>query len=292
VGVARAPERPGASERVYAGLLRLYPAPFRRRYAGEMVVLFADLLRDARSAGGIGGVAAIWLRGLGDLVTNAAAEHFRRDRTVAQSLATFEPTRSMRLLGLFGAIGAALLLLGFVSWDVFADPAVNRVRLVVFALAGAAIALGFHGRQAAAAPMLAILTTALVVIGGLWYVAWTLLAPSVESPNSGGFGLIGLFAGIGLWTTPTLWAIGQLRTGAAWRGMSARRALATRVGLAVLIGSIAGWLGDDRLTMVVSLPVDASLIRFLAVTGVLLNGLGWLVLGGVLLGGRSRQAPA
>ena len=297
MGVAQAPGRfgPGdglggepassASERVYGGLLRVYPAAFRARYRDEMVVLFGDQLRDARSGRGSRGVAYTWMRTLIDLVTSAVGEHLRRDRIVAQTLTTFEPSRSMRLLGLFGAIGAALLLGAFVSFLPFEDPAINRIRLVAFALAGAAISLAFYRRQALVAPTLALLTTSAVVIAGIWYAAWVILADRVESPFIGAFGLVNMFANIALWVTPVVWAVGLLHTGAAWQGMSPNLRLVTKVALWILIGSIVAWLGDDRLGLVDSLW--GELWQMIALAGVAMNGIGWLLLGVVLLfGGR------
>ena len=211
---------------------------------------------------------------------------------MAQSLANFEPTRSMRWLGLFGMLGAGLLLWAFISLNPFADPDLNNVRLVVFALAGAAISLAFYRRQAIAAPTLAILTTGAVVIAGAWYGTWTVLASGVPSPFLGTFGLASMFAGIALWVSPAVWAIGMLHTGAAWAGMSRTRALITKIGLAILIGSVVAWFGDDRLGMIDSLWGD--LWQAIALTGVAMNGIGWLTLGAVLVvGGRpDRSGPA
>jgi hypothetical protein len=270
-----------ASERLYASLLRLYPAPFRARYRDEMVVLFGDQLRDARSRDGSGGLATTWIRTLLDLASSAVGEHLRKDGTVAQSLATFEPTRWMRLLGMFGVVGAALLLWAFISFNPFADQRVNSIRLAVFALAGAAIALAFYRRQAHLAPTLALLTTAAVVIAGVWSATWNLLSNDVESRFMGTFGLIGLFANIALWVTPAVWAIGMLHTGAGWQGMSRQRRMLTKLGLASLIGSIVAWLGDDRLGMVDSLW--GEMWQAIAIAGLILNGVGWLILGAVLV---------
>ncbi len=277
------------SERAYAGLLHLYPSTFRARYRDEMIVLFGDQLRDARAGSGWGGVGATWLRTLIDLAASAVGEHLRRDRTMAQSLATFEPTRSMRLLGLFGVVGAVLLLWAFTSFNPFQDPDVNRIRLLVFALAGAAISLAFYRRQALVAPTLALLTTAGVVIAGAWYVTWLMLSSSVESPHIRTFGLVNLFATIALWVSPAIWAIGALHIGAVWQGMSRTPALATKAGLWILIGSIVAWMGDDRLGLIDSLW--GEMWRAIAVTGVALNGIGWLILGAVLLVCGTRNPP-
>ena len=278
------PDRRGPSERVYAGLMQLYPAAFRERYREEMVRLFADQLRDARAGRGSGGVVTTWLRTLADLASSSIGEHLRKDRTVAQSLATFEPTRGMRLLGLLGIAGAALLLWAFISFNPFQDPAVNRIRLVAFGLAGAAIVLAFHRRQAVAAPNLALLTTAGVVIAGIWYATTVILSESVDRPFLGSFGLMNMFANIALWVTPAVWAIGVLHTGAAWQGMSRNQAIATKLGVISLLGSIVAWFGDDRLGMVDSLW--GEMWQVVALIGVAMNGIGWLILGAVLLIGR------
>jgi hypothetical protein len=294
VGVAQVPgrigepdfgsgARHGLSERVYGGLLHAYPARFRARYSDEMVQLFADQLRDARAAGSVAGT---WFRTLLDLGASALGEHLRRERDVAQSLATFEPSRTMRLLGLFGVAGAVLLLGVFVSFNPFAD-SLNGIRLVIFALAGAAISLAFYPRQAAAAPTLAILSTAGVVIAGVWFSAVVILSDRVLSPFMGTFGLINLFSNIAIWVTPSIWAIGLLHTGAVWQGMPSRLALATKVGVVLLIGSMVAWLGDDRLGMIDSLWGD--MWQAVAVFGLVANGLGWMILGAVLVfGGRGR----
>jgi len=288
-GGFESPDALGGSERLYAGLLRLYPGDFRRRYADEMVRLFGDQLRDARAKGRPGGTAATWFRTLADLVSSAIGEHLRKDRTMAQSLATFEPTRSMRLLGLFGVIGAVLLLWAFISFNPFVDPRVNSIRLLAFSLAGAAISLAFYRRQALVAPTLALLTTGAVVIAGLWSSTVLILSSGVERPFIGTFGLIGLFANIALFVTPAIWALGLLHTGAAWQGMSRNRGLATKLGATILIGSIVGWFGDDRLGMVDSLW--GPMWQTIALAGVAMNGIGWLTLGAVLVApGRGPRA--
>ena len=287
-GSLKSSDAAGASERLYGGLLRLYPGDFRRRYAHEMVSLFGDQLRDARASHRPGGTAGIWLRSLIDLVANAIGEHLRKDRPMAQSLVTFEPTRTMRLLGLFGIAGAGLLLWGFVSFDPFENPTWNGYRLVTFALGGAAISIAFYRRQAVAAPRLALLTTAGVVIAGVWYTAVVILSHAVDHPYIGTFGLINLFANIALWVTPAIWALGLLHTSAAWQGMSRNRALVTKLGATTLVGSIVGWFGDDRLGMVDSLW--GGMWQTVALVGVAMNGIGWVVLGAVLLFGGRRAA--
>lgn len=300
MGVAQAPGRLGTdpgfeaprqsrSERVYAGLLRVYPRAFRTRYEDEMVVLFGDQLRDARAANGAGGALSTWFRTLLDLASSAIGEHLRKDRTMATSLATFEPTRTMKLLGAFALVGGALLLLAFFTWTPFADLAVNTVRLLVFGLSGAAIAIAFHGRQASASPRLAFAAAGAVVAAGAWYTLGTVLGAFVEHPNAGAFGFMGALAAAALFTTPTLYGAATLRIGVAWRGMSKWRVVVTRVAAIVLLGSFLAVAGNDRWGLMDD-PTFGWLWSQLAVLGVFCAGAGWLLLGAVLLsGGRGRS---
>jgi hypothetical protein len=304
MGVAQAPGRFGnepdygdaprtsRSERVYAGLLLAYPRKFRARYADEMVLLFADQLRDARAANGAGRVTATWMRTLLDLASSAVGEHLRKDRTMAQSLATFEPTRSMRWLGLIGLAGGVLLLWAFISFDPFQTRAANAIRLIIFALGQAAIAIAFNRRQALVAPRLALITTALTVFAGTFYALWVVLALWVPSPFSGGFGALNFFGNGVLWLSAVAYGGAMLRIGAVWQGMPRWLGIVARVGAIALLGSAFGWLGDDRLGLVDSEPYG-QLIGTIAMLGVFLNGLGWVTLGGVLVfGNRGTRTAA
>lgn len=62
--------------RLYRTLLWCYPAPFRREYASEMTVAFAEQLREARRQGGWPAETAIWLNTLFDLLLTAPREHY------------------------------------------------------------------------------------------------------------------------------------------------------------------------------------------------------------------------
>jgi hypothetical protein len=286
---AGAPDRLGPSERLYAGLIRIYPAAFRERYRGEMVRLFADQLREARAGRGASGVLTTWLRTLSDLATSAIGEHLRKDRTVAQSLATFQPTRSMRVLGAVAIGGGVLLLWAFISWDPFADRTVNTIRLAMFWLASIAVAVAFHGRQAAIHPRGALLATGAVVLFGAWNLLWLALAIGRDSPFGGDFGFVGFLAGFGGWLVAAVYGAAMLAMRAAWRGMPRSLATATRAAAVVLViaGPVATF-GMDRLGLTSS---DAGgLFTTLGALGVGGVGLGWLVLGVVLLLG-GRTAP-
>lgn len=282
--------RPSLSERVYVGLLRAYPRKFRARYGEEMVLLFADQLRDARAGRGTGGGPAVtWFRTLIDLATSAAGEHLRKDRTMAQSLATFEPTRTMRLLGIAGLAGGLLLLWAYVG-DIGEEPA-NTIRLSVFYLGGAAIALALYPRLAATRPRLAFAVTAAVVFTAAWNVLWIVLSARVPSPFGGTFGMIG-FASVHLgWFSAAAFGAAVLWTRTVWAGMGRWQLVVTRIaGLALLVGSVATNAGDDRLGLMDSEPYGV-IWGVIALTGLFLNGAGWVLLGAVLvLGNRGPRA--
>ena len=63
----------------YAVMLWLYPQPFRRRYAAEMLLDFEDALCVAR-AGGWVAVGGLAMRALGDLAVSLAREWSRTNR--------------------------------------------------------------------------------------------------------------------------------------------------------------------------------------------------------------------
>jgi hypothetical protein len=290
--VAETPGRLGMSERVYAALLHVYPTAFRARYDAEMVQLFADQLRDARAASGAGGAAVTWMRTLSDLLSSALGEHLRKDRTMGQTLATFEPSRTMRWLGLLGLVGGILLLWAFISFNPFESRPANMVRLITFALGQAAIAFAFHGRLALASPRLAHVTTALVMFGGIGYALWVFVALWVPSPFSGTFGALNFFGNGLLWLSAALFGFALLWTGVASKGLPGRLGVAARLGAVALLGSTVGWLGDDRLGLVDSEPFG-QLIGSIALLGILFNGIGWVTLGSLLVvGGRGTRARA
>jgi hypothetical protein len=277
------------STRLYAALLRAYPAEFRRRYADEMIVLFADQLREARRSSEVAGV---WLRSLADVTANAIGEHLRRDRTVAQSVATFEPTRPMRVAGILAVVGGVLLLWAFISWNPFSERSANWVRLALFGLSGIAVALAYHRRQAAVRPFLARAATGAVVVVGAWNELWLALAWDRDSPFGGDFGMIGFVAGFLGWIAASVYGAAMLVIAAAWLGMGRVTAVVTRLAAALLVvaGPVAT-LGMDRLGLTRS-ESYGELFTTLGMVGVMGVGLAWLVLGLVLVAGGRRIREA
>ncbi len=63
------------SEHLYQKLLRAYPAAFRHQYGAQMTQVFLDCCRVAYQQSGTRGVLHLWIVTLGDLISNAIAEH-------------------------------------------------------------------------------------------------------------------------------------------------------------------------------------------------------------------------
>jgi len=252
-------------ERIYRSLLHLYPTELRARFSDEMVQLFGDQLRDARTGGLPAGAAMTWLRTLGDLAVTAASERLRRDRTVAHSLAA-SPSTSSRVLGLVGVVGGAVLLAAFV---VDIAPGLNVLRLVFFNLGAMAIVLAVHRRQASAAPRMALLAAVPALVSNAWYLAMVLLAVGRPQPPLGDsdFRLVWFFAGAAMWLTDAAFGLVTLRVGVVARWAA----------LPVAIGSVLAFTGMDRLEL--TSPSNPTIFQPLSLAGIALNGIGWILLG-------------
>ncbi len=76
------------AERIYAALLRSYPATFRREYGDEMQMLFAEKLADSQHAHRI---ARFWINIALDLIATAPAERFTACREWTAALLVPRP---------------------------------------------------------------------------------------------------------------------------------------------------------------------------------------------------------
>ena len=257
----------GIHERVYRGLIRLYPTAFRARYADEMVQLFGDLVRDARAEAGAGGVIGAWLRTIGDLAITAAAEHAQGDRALTRSLSA-PPSASSRLLGLAGILSGLVLIAAFIPnlpWesDLFS------LRLVLFNAGAIAIVVAVHRRQAVISRRLSLAASVPAILANAWYLVMVILSigrPQFPEPDPG-FRPIFFYAAIALWLTDAAFGIVALRLGVVSRWAA----------LALAIGSFLALTGVGGLGFTTG-PL-AAIIEPLTQVGIVLVGIGWILLG-------------
>jgi hypothetical protein len=248
-------------------MLRLYPAPFRTRFADEMVMLFGDQLRDARSGAGPG-VLRTWLRTIVDLAVTAPAEHTARQQVVARSL-TLRPTVWSRLIGGLGIVGGLLLVMPYVP-VLGSVEAVQPWRVWLFFLASIVIVIAVHRRQAPVAPRLARAAAVPAVVANAAMISLPVLEAVLRPERTGVNGDFGL-----AW----FWISEAVFLADAWFGFVSRRlGVVTPWGAGIVaLGSLFVMLGNDRLGL-----VDGSLgnlISSIAQAGIVIAGVGWVWLG-------------
>lgn len=266
--------QPEAShERVYRGLLRLYPSEFRARFGDEMVQLFGDQLRDARmgrDGSGSDGAVQVWLRTLSDLVITVASERLRRDRTMAHSL-TEAPSITARTLGIVGVLGGLVLLAGFIPNLPWGSNGFV-LRLLLFNLGAIAIGIAVHVRQTSTWPRLSLAATAPMILANAWYLVMSVLSigrPVYPEPDAD-FRPIYFYAGIAMWLTDAIFGLVAFRLG-----------VVSRIAALVLaVGAIVGGSGIGGLAG--TFPWLSGIVAFLApfqLWGIVLVGAGWILLG-------------
>lgn len=147
------PPEPDAAERLYALLLRAYPAAFRARFGPEMRQLFRDRRRDAAERGE--GAARFWLGLAADAVRSLPAQHLaalRERRTAPSARVPVHrfPEKAMIFRKLAGAM-LVLIALFHIGIDV-AHPHSSMgglaILLTAVMLAGGAVLLVYPRRAA------------------------------------------------------------------------------------------------------------------------------------------------
>ena len=248
----------GVHQRIYRGLLRLYPADYRAGYDDQMVQLFGDQLRDT-------GTFRTWLRAVRDLVSSAAQEHLRRKRTMAHSM-SLAPTPATRVLGLLGVLGGAVLLLGFLGLAF--TPDLFNLRLVLFNVGAIAVVLAVHRQQAAFGRGLALAGAIPAVVANAMYLI--LIVRAVAQPGEigpGDYQPVLLFSYVG----------GAMWLGDAWFGaVTFRLGVVSRMAaLALIVGSFFAFIGMGIFGLVTS----GTAFETLVLAGVALHGVAWVLLG-------------
>ena len=182
------------------------------------------------------------------------------------------PTGSTRLLGLAGILGGAVLLAAFVIEIPFG---LNDARLVVFSLGAMAIVFAVYRRQAAVSRTLLGVASVAAVVANAWHLSMVVLSIGRANPFAGDFGLVFFYAALAMWLADA--AYGAVALGS---GVASRWGL-----LALAIGSVLAIAGMDRLGL--TSATNPTFFGSLALTGVALNGLGWILLGlDIASGGR------
>jgi hypothetical protein len=97
------------SEQLYAALLYLYPEEFRAAYGQQMRLTFRDVCRVAYHQNGMGGLLALWLPTLLDLLKSALEERTRKGEI------TMSKERLMASAGPLTIVVGALMLVGPIS---------------------------------------------------------------------------------------------------------------------------------------------------------------------------------
>lgn len=263
----------GGRERLYRGLLRLYPADYRAHYSDQMVQLFTDQKREV-------GAARAWLRAPIDVITTALGEHLRRNRTMAHSL-TLPPTRASRVLGSLGLIAGAMLLVGFFGTPAL-TPDLFNLRLVLFTLGAIAVVIGAHQRQARAGRRLALSGAIPAIVANAVYLV--LIVRAVAQPGEIGPGdyqpvWLWIVGGVALWLSNAWFGLVTFRLGVLNR-LSA---------LALAISAVLALLGMSNF----GLQAPGSVTQAIILTGIAVHGLAWILLGlEVALRGRPAPPPA
>jgi hypothetical protein len=174
------------------------------------------------------------------------------------------PSTSSRVLGLLGIVGGAVLLAAFI---VDISPDLNVVRLVLFYVGAVAVVLAVYPRHAAVAPLLASIAAVPALLANAWSLAMIALASGRPNPFAGDFGLVYFFASLALWLADALFGLVALRLGVVSRWG----------GLALGLGSLLAITGMDRLEL--TTRDNPTIFGPLALVGIALNGIGWILLG-------------
>jgi hypothetical protein len=178
------------------------------------------------------------------------------------------------LLGIVGGVAIAAAFIPGISWSQEAF----QLRLVLFNVGAIAILAAVRPRRANTPFSRTVAAAA--IAANAWYLAMVVLSigrPQFPEPDSG-FRFIAFGAGAAMWLTDAAFGLVALRNAV----------LARPAAIALAIGSVLAFLGMDRLGLVQS--EVARLVQPLALIGIGMNGLAWILVGIDLL--RSRTSGA
>ena len=188
--------------------------------------------------------------------------------------ATEGPQHRARLAGLLGVVGGTVLLAAFV---LEIPPWLNQIRLTLFFVGAMAVAAAAYPRLARTGLGAARVAVGLVLVANAWGLAMGAISATFSIPvGPGTFGVIYFWAGLAWWLADALFGFVALRLG-GWARLGA---------LALGAGSVLAITGMDRLEL--TTRDNPTIFLPLSLTGIALNGLGWIALGFWLVSRRER----
>ena len=184
------------------------------------------------------------------------------------------PSRRARLAGLLGVVGGIVLLLAFVieipTW-------LNDIRLTLFFVGAMAVAAACYPPLARTGLGVARVAVGLVLVANAWGLAMGAISAAFSIPvGPGTFGVVYFWAGLAWWLADAVFGFVALRLG-GWARLGA---------LALAVGSVLAITGMDRLEL--TTRDNPTIFLPLSLTGIALNGVGWIVLGLWLVSRRER----
>ena len=168
------------------------------------------------------------------------------------------------VLAVVGILGGAVLLAAFV---VEIPSGLNDFRLLLFNAGAISIVLGVYRSHATVAPRLALVGTVPAALANAWHFAMVVLATGRAEPFAGDFGLVSFWAALAMWLTDAVFGLVAWRLGVVWKWAA----------VALAVGSALAVLGMDRLEL--TSPNNPTIFGPIALTGVALNGVAWILLG-------------
>jgi hypothetical protein len=178
------------------------------------------------------------------------------------------PTASSRVLGVLGIIGGLVLIAAFIPDLPWSNASFN-LRLVLFNAGAIAVVLAVHRRQAVISRRLSFVATVPAFIANAWYLVMVILSigrPQFPEPDPE-FRPIFFYAAIALWLTDAVFGFVAARIGVVWWWAA----------LALGIGSLLALTGVGGLGFTTG-PF-ATIVEPLALWGIVLVGIGWVLLG-------------
>lgn len=203
----------------------------------------------------------------------------RPPMSVALSTPTGPPMTGARALGAAGVLGGVVLLVAFLI-DV--RPDLNWIRLVLFNVGAIAVGIAYARRAPSRAAV--VLTASALILANAAHLGTTVLSLGVERPFAGTLGFVGFLIAAAMWVFDA--AFGAV---VASRRETTAGTVGRLAAVALAVGSLLAITGMDRLGLV---GLDhPTIFNTLALFGIFLNGLAWIMLGLDVALGRRLVAP-